>query len=74
MKTIKKNDLRLDKEVLTSLSDSDLSGVKGGLEPTGPLPVKSIDPCKVTEVWCRFTDIPEECLFTKANVCNTATL
>ena len=32
MKKFKKNDLRLDKEVITSLSENELNGFRGGLD------------------------------------------
>lgn len=33
MKQLKKNDLKLEKEVITSLSENDLLQVKGGFDP-----------------------------------------
>lgn len=64
MKKIKKNDLRLDKEVISSLSENELSNIKGGSILSYDACTSQYNPCDKTiacppkTMGCSYTGCP----------------
>ena len=81
MKKINKNDLRLDKEVISSLSENELSSVRGGentIIPQDTFKEPACRPCEISKAktGCDInkTLVVDECMIqitNNANPCNS---
>lgn len=64
MKKIKKNEFRLDKEIISSLSENDLSGILGGENTVYP---KLTDKCETKLICPVSADMRSTCICIETN-------